>query len=278
VGCFDQIVKKSYSLILLAILPILIIPVLAQEDTVNIPTWVKASAGWWAENNLTDKEYIEGLEFLIDSNIIQLGNSEYIGMSELEKEHEEKLEQQEKRHTAAMFSDSQQWGKLSDEYDQKLVDERKRYDDMVERKGKEYRQAIQELEDEISKFKENISDVNRYSIQSRTLQLVDYVEYEGEKYDNEEIKKILDRLEGSENSRKKMRETHQKDLDRNEKHVIELNKTAKDAIEEMKLMQRSHNKITDELYQKIDELKLQVNKIEDEYKQKSIDLKKKHDE
>ena len=41
----------------------------SQSDT--IPTWIKGVAGFWAEDKITDKEFIEALEFLIESNIIQ---------------------------------------------------------------------------------------------------------------------------------------------------------------------------------------------------------------
>ena len=66
----------------------------AQESN-EIPKWVKASAEWWANDKISDDEYIEALEFLIDSNIIQLGNSEYRGISEMEQEFQAKFDAQE---------------------------------------------------------------------------------------------------------------------------------------------------------------------------------------
>jgi len=130
----------------------------AQTD-VEIPPWVKGVANFWVEDKIDDGEFAEALEFLIDSDIIQLGNTEYRGMSEIEQKCKAKLDEQEKRHTAAMFSDSQQWGKLSEEYDQKLVDERKRYDDMVELKSQEHKDEIKEWQETYNKQQEEITDL-----------------------------------------------------------------------------------------------------------------------
>lgn len=61
--------------ILLVILSVIgLTEIQAQKDIVKIPSWVKASAGWWSENLLSDDEYIESLEFLINANIINLDN------------------------------------------------------------------------------------------------------------------------------------------------------------------------------------------------------------
>ena len=58
------------------LLPILmIITVILGTSTVyadeSIPSWVKGVAGFWAEDKITDQEFIEAIEFLIESNIIQ---------------------------------------------------------------------------------------------------------------------------------------------------------------------------------------------------------------
>ena len=36
------------------------------------PTWVKSTAGWWAKGFVTDKEFIDALQFLIVKGIIKL--------------------------------------------------------------------------------------------------------------------------------------------------------------------------------------------------------------
>ena len=40
-----------------------------QEDT-QIPDWVKNVAGWWANNEISEREFLSGIEYLINNNII----------------------------------------------------------------------------------------------------------------------------------------------------------------------------------------------------------------
>ena len=49
----------------------------AQSDEI-IPSWVKAVAGYWAEGNIDDLEFIEALEFLIESGVLVLPNYQEI--------------------------------------------------------------------------------------------------------------------------------------------------------------------------------------------------------
>jgi hypothetical protein len=43
----------------------------AQEDT-KIPDWVKNIAGWWANNEISEKEFLTGIEYLINNKIIHI--------------------------------------------------------------------------------------------------------------------------------------------------------------------------------------------------------------
>jgi len=43
----------------------------AQEET-QIPDWVKNVAGWWATNDISEKEFLDGIEYLINNNIIYI--------------------------------------------------------------------------------------------------------------------------------------------------------------------------------------------------------------
>ena len=43
----------------------------AQEET-KIPKWVKNVAGWWATNEISEKEFLTAIEYLINNNIIYL--------------------------------------------------------------------------------------------------------------------------------------------------------------------------------------------------------------
>ena len=43
----------------------------AQEET-KIPNWIKNVAGWWAVNEISEKEFLAGIEYLINNNIIYI--------------------------------------------------------------------------------------------------------------------------------------------------------------------------------------------------------------
>ena len=51
---------------------VLVIPnTFAQEDT-QIPDWIKNVAGWWANNEISEIEFLTGIEYLINNNIISM--------------------------------------------------------------------------------------------------------------------------------------------------------------------------------------------------------------
>jgi len=37
-----------------------------------IPSWIKNNAGWWADNKINDKDFISGIEYLIENKIIKV--------------------------------------------------------------------------------------------------------------------------------------------------------------------------------------------------------------
>ena len=43
----------------------------AQEET-KIPNWIKNVAGWWAVNEISEKEFLTAIEYLINNDIIHL--------------------------------------------------------------------------------------------------------------------------------------------------------------------------------------------------------------
>ena len=38
----------------------------------TIPDWIKNSAGWWSDNKISDDDFILGIEYLIENNVIQV--------------------------------------------------------------------------------------------------------------------------------------------------------------------------------------------------------------
>ena len=42
------------------------------EGNVNIPSWIKNNAGWWAEDLISDQDFVKGIEFLIKTGIMKI--------------------------------------------------------------------------------------------------------------------------------------------------------------------------------------------------------------
>ena len=36
----------------------------------QIPSWIRTTAGWWADGTIDDKTFVNGLEFLVQKSII----------------------------------------------------------------------------------------------------------------------------------------------------------------------------------------------------------------
>ena len=44
---------------------------IAIEKDLIIPSWIKNNAGWWADDNISDSDFLYGIKFLVENNIIQ---------------------------------------------------------------------------------------------------------------------------------------------------------------------------------------------------------------
>jgi len=44
---------------------------IAIENDIAIPPWIKNNAGWWADDNISDSDFLYGIKFLVETNIIQ---------------------------------------------------------------------------------------------------------------------------------------------------------------------------------------------------------------
>ena len=49
----------------------------------NVPDWVKNTAGWWAEDAISETEFVNAIEFLVKKNIIQINVSQTSETSQL---------------------------------------------------------------------------------------------------------------------------------------------------------------------------------------------------
>jgi len=61
----------AISIITIGFLPVFA-PLDAESAEYEIPTWVKGIAGFWVDDRISDKDFAEGLSFLITEGILQV--------------------------------------------------------------------------------------------------------------------------------------------------------------------------------------------------------------
>ena len=59
---------------IIGILAIATVSFEASAQQIVIPQWIRSNAKWWSEGNITDTEYVKGLQYLITQGIIQIPN------------------------------------------------------------------------------------------------------------------------------------------------------------------------------------------------------------
>ena len=69
----NQIYDMKTLFIILGILFILVS--IQNVSAENVPDWVKNTAGWWSTDAITEKEFVNAIEFLANNGIIQVNNS-----------------------------------------------------------------------------------------------------------------------------------------------------------------------------------------------------------
>ncbi len=47
---------------------------LDSKVSLNLPSWIKNNAGWWAEEKITESDFTSGIEYMIKENIIKIPN------------------------------------------------------------------------------------------------------------------------------------------------------------------------------------------------------------
>ena len=65
--------KKNYVLIFVLIITILGLGLTTNVSTENelVHHWVKNTAGWWADDKISETEFVNAIEFLVNEGIIQ---------------------------------------------------------------------------------------------------------------------------------------------------------------------------------------------------------------
>ena len=84
-------------------------PIFEENDvdiTLDVPEWMKDRAEMWSQNQINDETFIQGIEFLIQKQIIDFGSEVNVSIS-LEEKIKNKLESTEK--TVEQTSEIPSW-------------------------------------------------------------------------------------------------------------------------------------------------------------------------
>ena len=57
---------------------------LLQIKNDKIPAWVKNNAGWWAEGQVTESDFLSGITHLVKTGIISVGNDSVDSASDVD--------------------------------------------------------------------------------------------------------------------------------------------------------------------------------------------------
>jgi len=75
---------KNLCIISVIVMGIFLLPVAAYAQS-SIPDWIKNNAGWWAEGQIDDTTFLQGIQFLIKESILIIPSIESLGTSESQK-------------------------------------------------------------------------------------------------------------------------------------------------------------------------------------------------
>ena len=46
-----------------------------EESVTAVPEWIKNNAGWWADGLLTEEDFLNGIKYLVENEIIRTFDS-----------------------------------------------------------------------------------------------------------------------------------------------------------------------------------------------------------
>jgi len=49
---------------------------ISAQSSMDIPSWVKTNAVWWGEGQISDSEFLSALQYLINNELLKVGNSD----------------------------------------------------------------------------------------------------------------------------------------------------------------------------------------------------------
>ena len=79
----SKIVTRKTILLFALVAGVAAFPLAASAQSDAIPAWIKNTAGWWADDQISETEFVNSMEYLIGSGIIQISSQQNVDVTEL---------------------------------------------------------------------------------------------------------------------------------------------------------------------------------------------------
>ena len=79
----SKIMTRKTTLLFALVAGVVAFPLAASAQSDSVPAWIKNTAGWWADDQISETEFINSMEYLIDSGIIQISSQQNFDVTEL---------------------------------------------------------------------------------------------------------------------------------------------------------------------------------------------------
>ena len=79
----SKIMTRKTVLLFALVTVVVTFPLAASAQSDAVPSWIKNTAGWWADDQISETEFVNSMEYLIDSGIIDVSSDQNFGITEL---------------------------------------------------------------------------------------------------------------------------------------------------------------------------------------------------
>ena len=79
----SKIITRRFFLLFTLLAGVVASPLVISAQSDAVPSWIKNTAGWWANDQISEKEFINSMDYLIDSGIIQVSSQQNVDVTEL---------------------------------------------------------------------------------------------------------------------------------------------------------------------------------------------------
>ena len=79
----SKIMTRKTILLFALVAVVATFPLVASAQSDSVPSWIKNTAGWWADDQISETEFVNSMEYLIDSGIIHLSSQQNFDVTEL---------------------------------------------------------------------------------------------------------------------------------------------------------------------------------------------------